>query len=116
LGFLGVAVGAFGAHALADVLVDERLGWYQTATLYHLVPAVAGVAAGLAGARGGGRLLAAAGTCLAVGVAVFSGSLYVMAVTDMRWLGAVTPLGGVLLLVGWALFAAGAISATLRRP
>jgi len=119
LGLTGVALGAFGAHALRDTLVGDRLGWYQTAVLYHLVHAAAVMAAGLAAARFGGRWIGVGGWCLAAGVVLFSGSLYLMATlmhADRAVLGPVTPLGGVLLLVGWGLFVAGAISATLGRP
>jgi uncharacterized membrane protein YgdD (TMEM256/DUF423 family) len=99
LGFLGVALGAFGAHGLKSsfVLPDGADRW-KTAVLYHLIHAVATLATG----RGDGR--ASASTwCFAAGVLLFSGSLYAMALTDVRWLGAVTPFGGVAFLAGWAL-------------
>jgi len=97
-GFLGVALGAFGAHALKDRLSADGLDWWKTATLYHLVHAAAMLATG----RNDGR--ASASTwCFAAGVALFSGSLYAMALTDARGLGAVTPVGGLALLAGWLL-------------
>ena len=112
LGFLGVALGAFGAHALADVLAEgQRLAWWQTATLYHLTHALAAFAAGLYAGWRGSRLAAVAGWCFVVGVVIFSGSLYALATSaawagaEQRWLGAVTPLGGGLMLVGWAVLA-----------
>ncbi len=93
-GLLGVALGAFGAHGLQDrLLANDRLDVWQTAVLYHLVHSVAALAA-LTISR------AAAGWWLA-GVVVFSGSLYLLALTDTGWLGAVTPLGGVAFLIGW---------------
>ena len=98
VGFLGVALGAFGAHALKDRLSPEGVEWWKTATLYHLVHAAAMLASG----RDDGRASKAT-WCFAVGVALFSGSLYAMALTDVRALGAVTPVGGVALLAGWAL-------------
>jgi len=98
LGILGVALGAFGAHALKDRLTPEGLDWWKTATLYHLVHAAAALATG----RGDGRASAAT-WCFAAGVLLFSGSLYAMALTDVRWLGAVTPVGGLAFVVGWLL-------------
>jgi uncharacterized membrane protein YgdD (TMEM256/DUF423 family) len=98
LGVLGVMLGAFGAHALKDKLSPEGLEWWKTATIYHLVHAAATLASGRADGR------ASASTwCFAGGVVLFSGSLYAMALTDVRALGAVTPFGGVALIVGWAL-------------
>lgn len=114
LGFLAVALGAFGAHGLTArlrLLPDgaQRLEWWKTAALYHLMHAVAlALAAGLFGATRAGRI-----ACFAycVGIALFSGSLYTMTLTGVRWLGAVTPLGGVALLAGWAALAVAAWTA-----
>lgn len=104
-GFLGVALGAFGAHGLKATLaqIPEGAEWWQKATLYHLVHAVAMLATG----REGGRTSATTWS-FAAGITLFSGSLYAMAVTDARWLGAVTPAGGIAFLAGWVLL--------LRRP
>jgi len=108
LGLLGVGLGAFGAHGLEGALeglgadeLTERLSWWETAAQYHLVHAVSicAIAAGL-GARGRGAALA-----MALGVLVFSGTLYAMGLGGPRWLGAITPIGGVALMVGWALAA-----------
>lgn len=116
-GFLGVGLGAFGAHALRPTFeraadAAKRLEWWHTATLYHLVHAGAlGLSAVLIG-RGGGAWAAASTWAFATGVLVFSGSLYVMAASGARWLGAVTPLGGVALLVGWASFVVAAARLT----
>jgi uncharacterized membrane protein YgdD (TMEM256/DUF423 family) len=98
LGILGVALGAFGAHALKDRITPEGLDWWKTATLYHLIHAAAALATG----RTDGRASAAT-WCFATGVLLFSGSLYAMALTDARWLGAVTPFGGLAFIVGWLL-------------
>ncbi|MBX3748227.1 MAG: DUF423 domain-containing protein [Verrucomicrobiae bacterium] len=97
-GFLAVALGAFGAHGLKELL--ERQGTtaiWETAVFYHLIHAVvlSGLAWGTPWRRG-------AWICFAAGVVIFSGTLYVLALTGMRWLGAITPLGGVGLLAGWA--------------
>lgn len=113
MGFLAVALGAFGAHGLKtrmSSLADgpQRLEWWQTAAHYHLTHALAlAVAAFLAqqGATGAART---AGVAFTVGIALFSGSLYTMTLTGIRVLGAVTPLGGLSLLVGWAAVAVGA--------
>ena len=96
--FLAVALGAFGAHALKATLQSSgMLDAWNKAVLYHLVHAVAMVALALAGA--GNR---ASYFLLAAGIVLFSGSLYAMALTNVRWLGAITPLGGLCFLAGWA--------------
>jgi uncharacterized membrane protein YgdD (TMEM256/DUF423 family) len=102
LGFLGVALGAFGAHALKDRLSPAALQIWNTAVLYHLLHAVALLALGLyARTAGGADVKTAAGLFLA-GVAVFSGSLYALALSGIKPLGAVTPIGGLCFLAGWA--------------
>jgi len=107
LGFLGVALGAFGAHGLKGHLAAgdpdfavKAMDWWKTGVLYHLVHAVALLAsAGSDGTRAPG----AAGWSFTAGIAVFSGSLYAMALGAPTWLGAVTPLGGLAMLAGWGL-------------
>jgi uncharacterized membrane protein YgdD (TMEM256/DUF423 family) len=105
-GFSGVALGAFGAHGLRKRLEQATDGarrgeWWQTGATYHLVHALAiGLAASLTTQVGSGWLRCAAWS-FAAGIALFSGSLYVMAVTGWRKLGAVTPLGGLAFLAGW---------------
>lgn len=108
-GFVGVAAGAFGAHGLSGTLSERLLEVYQTAAHYHLVHSlVLGLAAVLLLTGKGGAWPARAGACLAAGIIVFSGSLYLLSLTGVGWLGAITPLGGVLLLCGWlCLFMAG---------
>lgn len=115
LGFLAVALGAFGAHGLERWLAGaedaaRRLEWWRTATHYHLVHAVALGLAGLLAGRVGGGAGALSGVGFAGGVVVFCGTLYAMALGGPRWLGAVTPIGGLLLLAGWA----GVVAAALR--
>jgi uncharacterized membrane protein YgdD (TMEM256/DUF423 family) len=97
----GVALGAFGAHGLRALLSVEALGWWQTAVQYQMWHAIGLLAIGLARAmptRGAASLLAA-------GTMIFSGSLFLMALTDARWLGAITPIGGALMIAGWGLLA-----------
>ena len=108
-GFLGVALGAFGAHGLKARLASaadgaQRLGWWETASHYQLVHAIAIGMCGLLLARSGGTAATTAGYCFAAGIALFSGSLYAMTLTNMRGLGAITPIGGLLLLAGWLAF------------
>ena len=96
--FIAVALGAFGAHALkATLQTSGMLDAWNKAVLYHLVHAVTLMALALHGA--GNR---AAYFLLAAGILFFSGSLYAMALTNIRWLGAITPLGGICFLAGWA--------------
>jgi uncharacterized membrane protein YgdD (TMEM256/DUF423 family) len=102
LGALAVVLGAMGAHGrVHDLLVETKaLEHWQTATHYHLVHAVALLTLGLAGwCQWGWRLMA-------LGTGLFSGSLYVLAITGEKWLGRVTPIGGLCLIVGWLLVAA----------
>jgi uncharacterized membrane protein YgdD (TMEM256/DUF423 family) len=105
LGFIGVAFGAFGAHALDGQLTDEARGWWTTATTYLLPHAAAALAAGLSGR--GGRI-SVGGWFLVLGALVFAGSLYAMALGAPRWFGAITPLGGLGMLAGWLVLAFGA--------
>lgn len=106
-GLLGVGLGAFGAHGLRGLVATaedaaRRTEWWETAARYHLVHALAiGLAAWLA-SRGEGLGARAAGGSFAAGIVVFSGTLYAMALGAPRWLGAITPIGGVLLMAGWA--------------
>ena len=100
-----VGAGAFGAHGLKRMLAPDLLAVWQTGVLYHLVHALGLFVVALLGARYGSTLLSTAGTVMFAGIVLFSGSLYVLAITGTRWLGAVTPLGGVAFLVAWALVA-----------
>jgi len=110
LGFLGVALGAFGAHGFHDLLEKNgRLATWETAVLYHLSHAVVLllVAALLPFRRAAWWLMFA-------GVFIFSGTLYVLALTNIKWLGAITPFGGVSLLAGWLALALARADATAR--
>ncbi len=108
-GFLGVAAGAFGAHGLKAKLSPDLLEVFETAARYEMVHALALLAVGLIGARSSSRALTVAGWGFAGGILLFSGSLYVLALTGERSWGRVTPLGGVLFLVGWLALAAAAV-------
>lgn len=98
---LGVAAGAFGAHGLSARLSEEMLSIFETGVRYQLVHGLALVALAPVAARWPDPLWAWAGGLFAAGVLVFSGSLYVLALTGVRWLGAVTPFGGMAFLAGW---------------
>jgi uncharacterized membrane protein YgdD (TMEM256/DUF423 family) len=107
--FLGVALGAFGAHALRARLTEQLLNTWETAVQYHLVHALALLAVGLLLLHTGPSSLLrwSAGLMLA-GMVLFSGSLYLLCLSGVRWLGAITPLGGTALLIAWILFAVAA--------
>jgi uncharacterized membrane protein YgdD (TMEM256/DUF423 family) len=101
LAFLAVAAGAFGAHALRARLDPEHLAIFETAARYQMYHALGLAAVAWASARWPGPLPQWAGWLFVVGTVLFSGSLYALAMTGLRWLGAVTPLGGVAFLAGW---------------
>jgi uncharacterized membrane protein YgdD (TMEM256/DUF423 family) len=100
-GFLAVAAGAFGAHALRARLGPDLLAVFETGARYQMYHALALVAAAWVVTRWPGPLAAWAGWLFVAGTIVFSGSLYALALTGVRWLGAVTPLGGLCFLAGW---------------
>ena len=100
LGFFGVALGAFGAHALG--LAGKDVETWHTAGQYHVAHALAALLAAMLG-------FPRAGWLFIVGAGLFSGSLYLLVITGQRWLGPVTPLGGLCFLAGWALLAFGAV-------
>lgn len=102
LGFVAVAFGAFGAHALKARLSTEMLAIWKTANEYHFYHALALLLVGVIARQGPAPGLDLAAGCLLAGVLVFCGSLYVLALTETRWLGAITPIGGLLFLAGWA--------------
>jgi len=104
---LGVAAGAFGAHGLEGRVSPARLETFRTAVTYQMYHALALLAVGGVAAQGGGTLVHGAGYCFVAGILVFSGSLYLLVLTDTSWLGAITPLGGAAFLAGWGLLAGG---------
>ncbi|MEY3911238.1 MAG: hypothetical protein RLY37_706 [Verrucomicrobiota bacterium] len=99
LGAIAIALGAFGAHGFKDrlALIPEATGWWQTATFYLLTHAVA------IGAIAGRSIWPA--SLWAIGSVIFAGTLYAMALGAPRWFGAITPIGGSLLIAGWLLLA-----------
>ena len=105
LGALAVATGAFGAHGLKDRLSAEALAWWQTGAQYQLAHALALVVVGLVAQRRASKAIEVSGAAFALGIVLFSGSLYALALSGMRALGAVTPVGGLLLLAGWVALA-----------
>ena len=109
LGFTAVALGALGAHAVKGVVLGlpdamDRLGWWDTAAKYHAVHALAVGLTAVMSANVAGRFPTTAAALFTLGLILFSGSLYVMALTGVRTLGAVTPFGGFALLAGWLAF------------
>jgi uncharacterized membrane protein YgdD (TMEM256/DUF423 family) len=105
-GMLAVVFGAFGAHALKGRLDDYALGVYETAVQYHFYHSFALLAVGIiALSQPQTVMLRSSGWLFLIGLLVFSGSLYVLSLTGARWLGAVTPLGGLAFIGGWACLA-----------
>ncbi len=106
LGFIGVALGAFGAHGLRGRLTPEMLAVFETGVryqMYHVFALL--VVASAIGHLGSARLLVVAGWSFFAGILLFSGSLYALAVTNTTILGAITPIGGLAFLAGWACLA-----------
>src|SRR5690606_5635952 len=99
--FIAVGAGAFGAHALRARLAPDMLAVFETAARYQMYHALALLAVAWIAARWPGTAAMYAGWLFVAGTVVFSGSLYLMALTGARWLGAITPLGGAAFLAGW---------------
>lgn len=100
-GFTGVGLGAFAAHGLKGQLSPEYLAVFQTGVHYQMLHALALLALAALWQRLAGRLLAAAGLCFCGGILLFSGSLYALTLTGISALGMITPVGGLMFLVGW---------------
>ena len=105
LAALAVAAGAFGAHALRGRLDPDLLIVFETAARYQMYHALGLVVAAWAAARWPAGAASLAGGCFVLGIVLFSGSLYLLATTGARWLGAITPFGGLAFLVGWVVLA-----------
>jgi uncharacterized membrane protein YgdD (TMEM256/DUF423 family) len=105
--FVGVAAGAFGAHGLKSRLDADMLAVFETGVRYQMYHSFALLAVAWAATRWPGTAVTAAGWCFVAGIVIFSGSLYVLSLAGLRWMGAITPLGGVAFLVGWLLLAWG---------
>ena len=106
-GMLAVLFGAFGAHALKGRLDEHALNVFETAVQYHFYHTLALLVVGvMALSQPQAALLKSSGWLFVIGILVFSGSLYLLSLTGMRWLGAITPLGGLAFVAGWACLAA----------
>ncbi len=106
-GLLAVAFGAFGAHALRGRLDDCAMGVFETAVQYHFYHTLALVAVGLLALhQPHAALLRSSGWLFVLGLVLFSGSLYALSLSGIKWLGAITPLGGLAFIAGWACLAA----------
>jgi uncharacterized membrane protein YgdD (TMEM256/DUF423 family) len=114
LGALAVAAGAFGAHALKDRLSPDLASTYELAVRYQMYHALALLAVGVVLARFPGWAVQVAGWLFLAGTLIFSGTLYLLVLTGTRWLGAITPIGGTALLLGWLALAWGIIQRAAR--
>jgi uncharacterized membrane protein YgdD (TMEM256/DUF423 family) len=107
--FIGVACGAFGAHALKTRLPPDMLAVFEVGVRYQMYHAFALLGCAWAATRWPGTFVGAAAALFVAGTLIFSGSLYALALTGARWLGAITPLGGLAFLAGWLCLAAAAV-------
>ena len=107
--FIGVGFGAFGAHGLRDRLSPEMLDVFETGVRYQMYHALAILAVGLMLPTFGGWIIRTAGWAFTLGIILFSGSLYALALSGVTVLGAITPIGGLAFLVGWAALVIAAI-------
>ncbi len=108
--FLGVAAGAFGAHSLRDMISSHYLQIFETAVRYQMYHAFALIITGWALDRRENTYFRFAGWMFAIGIFLFSGSLYILSLTAAGWLGGVTPFGGVSFLAGWVLLVVGFVN------
>lgn len=102
---LAVALGAFGSHGLENKLAADLMAIYEIGNRYHFYHSFALLVVGLLAVNLNGKRIRASGWCFIGGIVFFSGSLYVLAVSGARILGAITPIGGVFFIIGWALLA-----------
>src|SRR5690606_39958762 len=109
---VGVGAGAFGAHGLKRVVTPDMLSVWQTAVLYQLVHGLGMLLIAVLSTRLGSPLLNLSGGVMFAGVLIFSGSLYALVLTETKWLGALTPLGGAAFLAAWAMVALAAYRAS----
>ncbi len=108
-GLIGVGFGAFGAHGLRERLSPDMLAVFETGVRYQMYHALALLLTAAVAPRVAGKAIVAAGWLFVAGITLFSGSLYVLAVTGVRVFGAITPIGGVAFLAGWAALAMAAL-------
>ena len=105
---LAVGIGAFGAHGLEELLIaNKRVATFETAVKYHFYHALALLFIGLLMYHIPQRLLGTAGVLMVIGIIIFSGSLYILSLTNMTWLGMITPFGGLAFIIAWGLCAWG---------
>ena len=109
LSLLGVVFGAFGAHALRSKLSPEMLETFEIAVRYQMYHSLGLIAAAWAVSQWQNQLTATSGWCFFAGILIFSGSLYILSLTGIRWLGAVTPIGGLAFIAGWGCLTLAAI-------
>jgi uncharacterized membrane protein YgdD (TMEM256/DUF423 family) len=109
LAALGVMLGAFGAHALKARIPAEMLAIFETGNRYHMYHALGLILVGLVASRSPSTPTNIAGGALTAGILLFSGSLYALSISGVRWLGAITPLGGLAFILGWSALAWGAL-------
>ncbi len=108
-GLIGVGLGAFGAHGLRSRLSPEMLAIFETGVRYQMYHTLAILAVAALMVRIDGRWLSMAGWSFTIGIVIFSGSLYVLALSGITMLGAITPIGGVFFLIGWLCLALAAV-------
>ncbi len=106
---IGVTLGAFGAHALKSRVAEDLLSIFEVGVRYHMYHALALLAVGWAAGRWPGNWVNASGWLFVIGILIFSGSLYLMALSGARWLGAITPIGGLCFILGWIALAMAAL-------
>jgi uncharacterized membrane protein YgdD (TMEM256/DUF423 family) len=104
---VAVAAGAFGAHGLEGRVPPNRIDTFETGVTYHMYHALALLVVAWASSQFAAPSVAYAGYCFVAGILIFSGSLYLLVLTDTSWLGAITPIGGVAFIAGWLLLAYG---------
>ena len=109
LSLLGVVFGAFGAHALRSKLTPEMLETFEVAVRYQMYHGLGMIAAAWAASQWQNHLTVTSGWCFFAGILIFSGSLYILSLTGIRWLGAITPIGGLAFIVGWGCLTIAAI-------
>lgn len=106
---VGVIAGAFGAHALKERISGGMLETFEVAVRYQMYHAIGLLAVAWAVSQWSGQLIHIAGWSFVVGTCIFSGSLYILSLTGIRWLGAITPIGGLVLIIGWMCLIWGAV-------
>lgn len=106
-GFLSISFGAFGAHAIKQWMSADLMSIYQTAVSYQIYHSLGLILIALVYQQQQHKLIKIAGWIMLAGIIIFSGSLYTLSLTDTRWLGAITPIGGTLLLFAWLLLGLG---------